>query len=48
MMVYTKLVGDEEDVDLLIPEIFEKRADIEYLHARSSQACCFICKIERA
>ena len=46
MMVFTQLVGDD-DVDLLIPKIFEKRPDIEYLHARSAEACCFICKIER-
>jgi hypothetical protein len=45
MMVFTQLVGD--DVDLLIPKIFEQRPDIEYLHARSAEACCFICKIER-
>ena len=46
MMVFTQLVGDD-DVDLLIPKIFEERPDIEYLHARSAEACCFICKIER-
>jgi len=46
MMVFTQLVGDD-DVDLLIPKIFEQRPDIEYLHARSAEACCFICKIER-
>jgi len=46
MMVFTQLVGDD-DVDLLIPKIFEKRPDIEYLHARSAEASCFICKIER-
>jgi len=46
-MMYTKLVADNEDVDLLIPEIFTKYPGIEYLHARSAQACCFICKIER-
>ena len=46
MMVFTQLVGDD-DVDSLIPKIFEKRPDIEYLHARSAEACCFICKIER-
>jgi len=46
MMVFTQLVGDD-DVDLLIPKIFEMRPDIEYLHARSAEACCFICKIER-
>lgn len=45
-MVYTKLVGDD-DVDLLIPEIFETEPDVEYLHARNATACCFICKIER-
>ena len=47
-MLYTKLVADNEDVDLLIPEIFSKHSEIEYLHARSAKACCFICKIERA
>jgi len=47
MMTFTQLVGDG-DVDLLIPKIFEERPDIEYLHARSAEACCFICKIERS
>ena len=46
MMVFTQLVGDD-DVDLLIPEIFEERPDIDYLHARNAEASCFICKIER-
>lgn len=46
-MVFTKLVGDA-DVDELIGEIFEQQVDVEYLHARNAQACCFICKIERA
>jgi len=46
MMVLTQLVGDD-DVDLLIPKIFEERPDIEYLHARNAEASCFICKIER-
>lgn len=46
MMVLTQLVGDD-DVDLLITKIFEKRLDIEYLHARNAEASCFICKIER-
>jgi hypothetical protein len=45
-MVFTKLVADD-DVDLLIPEIFEKHGEIEFMHARNAQACCFICKIER-
>lgn len=46
MMTFTQLVGDD-DVDLLIPKLFEERPEIEYLHARSAQASCFICKIER-
>jgi hypothetical protein len=46
-MVLTKLVGDN-DVEDMIDEIFATRPDVEYLHARNAQACCFICKIERA
>lgn len=46
LMVFTRLVGDD-DVDELIPEIFEQHTEIEYLHARNAQACCYICKIER-
>jgi hypothetical protein len=46
LMVFTQLVGDD-DVDELIPNIFEQHPDIEYLHARNAQACCYICKIER-
>ena len=45
-MVFTQLVGDD-DVDMLIPKIFNARPDIEYLHARNAEAGCFICKIER-
>ncbi|PIF70473.1 DUF1203 domain-containing protein [Flavobacterium sp. 2] len=45
-MIFTKLVGDN-NIDLLIAEIFETKFDVEYLHARNSEACCFICKIER-
>jgi hypothetical protein len=45
-MVFTKLVGDD-DVDELIPAIFEAHPYVEYLHARNAEACCFICKIER-
>ena len=47
IMIYTKMVGENDDVDLLIPEIFKGQPEIDYLHARSSEACCFICKIER-
>lgn len=46
LMVFTQLVGDD-DVDELIPRIFENNAGIAYLHARNAQACCYICKIER-
>jgi hypothetical protein len=46
MMVLTETVGDN-DVDELITTIFGQRPDVEYLHARNAQACCFICKIER-
>jgi hypothetical protein len=45
-MIFTQLVGDD-DVDVLIAEIFETKPAVEYLHARNAQACCFICKIER-
>ena len=47
MMVLTKLVGNN-DVDELIVEIFNEHPEVEYLHARNAQACCYICKIERA
>jgi hypothetical protein len=45
-MIFTRLVGDD-DVDVLIGEIFDENPEIEYLHARNADACCFICKIER-
>ncbi|HEY4196457.1 MAG TPA: DUF1203 domain-containing protein [Mucilaginibacter sp.] len=46
MMVLTRLVGDG-DVDEMINEVFEQNQGVDYLHVRNSQACCFICKIER-
>jgi hypothetical protein len=45
-MIFTRLVGDD-DIDELIPEIFDQNKAIAYLHARNAQACCFICEIER-
>jgi len=45
-MIFSKLV-DDDDVDVLIPEILEEHSEIEYLHARNAAAGCFICKIER-
>jgi hypothetical protein len=45
-MVLTRLVGDA-DVDELISRIFAENDNVEYLHARNAQACCFIFKIER-
>ncbi len=47
MMRIAQLVGDD-DVDELILKIFEEYPEVEYLHARSAEAGCFICKIERA
>ena len=45
-MVFTRLVGDD-DIDLLIPKLFEERTEVEYFHVRNAEACCFICKVER-
>lgn len=45
-MAFTKLVG-EADVDEMIAAIFDENPEVEYLHARNAEACCFICKIER-
>jgi len=46
-MVVTQLV-DDNDVDELIEEIFDGHPEVEYLHARSAEASCYICRIERA
>jgi len=46
MMVFTQLVGDA-DVDELIVKVFQERPNVAYLHARSAEACCYICAIER-
>ncbi len=46
MMVHTELVGDR-DVDNLIVQIFNEHPEVAYLQARSAEACCYICKIER-
>ena len=45
-MVFTQLVGDD-DVDLVIKKIFDEHPKVEYLHVRNSEACCYICKVER-
>lgn len=45
-MTFTQLVGDA-DVDELIKAIFDAHPEVEYLHARNAEACCFICQIER-
>jgi len=47
MMVHTERVGNK-DVEILIEDIFKKHSRIEFLHARNSEACCYICKIVRA
>jgi hypothetical protein len=46
MMKVAQLVGDD-DVDELILKIFDECPEVEYLHARSAEASCFICRIER-
>lgn len=46
MMVYSKMVGDN-DVEEMIVDAFTTRPNIAYLHARSAEACCYICRIER-
>jgi hypothetical protein len=46
MMVFTRLVGDD-DVDELIPQIFDAHPEVAYLHARNAEAGCYICTIER-
>ena len=46
-MNFTKLVGDA-DVDELIEKVFDEHAEVAYLHARNAEACCYICRIERA
>lgn len=46
-IIFTALVGNR-DVDELIPQILETHSEIEYLHARNAEACCYICTIERA
>ena len=46
-MAFTQLVGDD-DVDELIVKIFVEHPRVAYLHARNAQACCYICRIDRA
>jgi hypothetical protein len=45
-MAMTKLVGDD-DVDELINDLFDQHPEVEYLHVRNAEACCYICKVER-
>lgn len=45
-MNFTQLVGDR-DIDQLIDDVFEQRPEVAYLHVRNSEACCFICAVER-
>lgn len=46
-MNFTQLVGNA-DVDELIPTVLDQHPDIAYLHVRNSEACCYICTIERS
>jgi hypothetical protein len=45
-MIHSELVGDN-DVEVLIEKIFDTKQQVKYLHVRSAEACCYICKIER-
>lgn len=45
-MIFTRLVGDD-DVDVLLEKIFAEDPKVEYLYVRNSEACCYICKVER-
>jgi len=47
-MIFTRLVGEEENIDEVIGLILEENPKVAYLHARSTMACCYLCKIERA
>jgi len=47
-MLYTGLVTDNDTIDEQIENLFDKFPEIEYLHVRSTKACCYICKIMRA
>jgi hypothetical protein len=47
-MIYTRVVGETEDINEVIPRIFYgDMPQVAYLHARSTRAACFICRIER-
>ena len=46
-MVFTKLVG-VDDIDDLLSETLNNHPEIVYLHVRNSEACCYICAVERA
>ncbi|WP_367111232.1 DUF1203 domain-containing protein [uncultured Psychrobacter sp.] len=48
MMVYTQRLSHEEkqNIDAVIAQVFKENADVAFLHARNSEACCYICKIE--
>lgn len=45
-MVYTEQVGNQ-DIDQRIEHVFNTRPEVAFLHVRNSEACCFICKVER-
>ena len=47
-MAHTELVTDNDTIDEQIENLFDKFPEIEYLHVRSTKACCYICKITRA
>lgn len=46
LMKHSELVGDR-DVEEMIVEIFKLKPQVAYLHVRSAEACCYICRVER-
>jgi len=46
MMKHSELVGDR-DVEEMIVEIFNRKPQVAYLHVRSAEACCYICRVDR-
>jgi hypothetical protein len=47
-MVFTEIVKDNDLIDRQIENAFELHQEIAYLHVRSAEAACFMCKVVRA
>ncbi|HTI07511.1 MAG TPA: DUF1203 domain-containing protein [Puia sp.] len=46
-MVFTRVVGEQENIDEVIARVLDENPKVAYLHARSTTACCYLCRIER-